>query len=169
MLFDGHEPFVSVPLAEAARARGVATVLDAGSLHPGTRALMDRVDYLVCSEKFAAQWLGRNSPDEALDRLAPFAPGVVITLGEHGVLWRKSGARGSFPAFPVAAVDTTGAGDVFHGALAAAIAAGLDWHAVLELASAAGALCCTRLGARTGVPSLAEVAELLGRNPFRKH
>ncbi|MGZ4993921.1 MAG: carbohydrate kinase family protein, partial [Methylobacter sp.] len=58
ILFDGHEPFISLPLAEKARQNKIPTVLDAGSVHEGTLALMDKVDYLVCSEKFAKQYAG---------------------------------------------------------------------------------------------------------------
>ncbi len=161
LLFDGHEPLISPPLADQARAEGVPTVLDAGSLHAGTRALMGRVDYLVCSEKFAAQWLEQNRPEEALDRLAGLAPAVVITLGENGAIWRKGSEKGRIPAPPVVAVDTTGAGDAFHGAFAAGLAAGLEWAAVLRLASAAGGLCCTKMGARSGIPSASQVAGLV--------
>ncbi len=148
ILFDGHEPNLSEPLI----SRGIPGVLDAGSLHPGTEALMFAVDYLVCSEKFARQWLGEDAPERALAGLAERSPAVVVTLGERGLIWRKGGESGAMPAFPVEVVDTTGAGDAFHGAFAAALAAGLDWPDILRLASAAGALCCEVLGARPGIP-----------------
>lgn len=160
LLFDGHEPLISPALAAQARTAGVPTVLDAGSLHAGTRALVGQVDYLVCSEKFAAQWFGENRPEAALERLAGFAPAVVITLGEQGAIWRRGSEKGRMPAPPVVAVDTTGAGDAFHGAFAAGLAAGLEWEAVLRLASAAGGLCCTRLGARLGIPTASQVTAL---------
>jgi sulfofructose kinase len=140
-------------------------VLDAGSLHEGTLALMGRVDYLVCSEKFAWQYLGRQEEDEALSRLAEHAPVVVITLGERGLVWRRGGERGALSAFPVTAVDTTGAGDAFHGAFAAAVAAGMAWRDVLRYASAAGALCATKAGARIGLPSREDLRALLERYP----
>jgi sulfofructose kinase len=165
ILFDGHEPFLSVPLAERARAGGIPTVLDAGSLHEGTKALVGRVDYLVASEKFAGQWLGADDVERALAGLAGLAPAVVITLGERGLVWRKDGEGGSMPAFPVRAVDTTGAGDAFHGAFAAALAEGLPWDALLRQASAAGALCCRRAGARPGLADRAAVSAFLALNP----
>lgn len=165
ILFDGHEPSISPPLAMEARKRRRPTVLDAGSVHQGTQELMGRVDYLVCSEKFATQWLGDDHPELALDRLAAVAPAVVITLGERGVIWRRGIEKGAVPAPPILPIDTTGAGDAFHGAFAAGLAAGLDWPEVLRLASAAGGLCCTRLGARLGIPSAAQVADLLAAEP----
>jgi sulfofructose kinase len=166
ILFDGHEPYISSPLAEYARAKNIPTVLDAGSLHEGTLALMERVDYLVCSEKFARQYAGDEKT--ALTRLAKVSPAVVITLGEKGVIWRRRQECGSLPAFPITALDTTGAGDAFHGAFAAAVAANMDWLDVLRYASAAGALCCTKTGARPGLPTQEEHSALLeGRDKTR--
>lgn len=161
MLFDGHEPLLSEAYTSRARAEGIITVLDAGSLHEGTRALMGRVDHLVCSEKFARQFIGHQDEDQALSRLAEFAPAVVITLGERGLIWARGSERGTLPAFPLVAVDTTGAGDAFHGAFAAAVAQGMSWSQVLRYASAAGGICCTKLGARLGLPSHEEVKALL--------
>ncbi|MDD1617285.1 MAG: carbohydrate kinase, partial [Methylococcaceae bacterium NSP1-2] len=154
ILFDGHEPFISVPLAEHARKTGIATVLDAGSVHEGTLALMGLVDYLVCSEKFALQLKGDEQT--ALAYLATFAPFVVITLGERGLIWQHGEKSSALPAIAINAIDTTGAGDAFHGAFAAGIAAGLDWLTVLRYASVAGSLCCTKMGARLGLPSKEE-------------
>jgi len=161
VLLDGHEPLASVPLAVAARRHGVPVVLDAGSLHAGTSALLDQVDYLACSEKFAGQYLGAKDEQRALQALAQLAPVVIITLGEAGLIWRRGAEAGMLPAFAVNSVDSTGAGDAFHGALALAVAYGLPWPETLRFASAAGALCCTRMGARTGIPAAWEVDRLL--------
>ena len=120
---------------------------------------MGRVEYLVCSEKFARQFAADEKT--ALARLAEVAPAVVITLGERGLIWRRGTKRGALPAFPIAAVDTTGAGDAFHGAFSAAVAAGMSWEDLLRYASAAGALCCTKMGAREGIPSKEEHRILL--------
>jgi sulfofructose kinase len=161
VLFDGHEPFISLPLAEKARQTKTPTVLDAGSVHEGTLALMGHVDYLVCSEKFA----GHLSDNErkALSRLAEIAPAVVITLGERGLIWQRGNEQGALPAYPITAVDTTGAGDAFHGAFAAALAAGMDWQTLLRYASAAGALSCMKMGARLGLPNQKEHTVLFNR------
>jgi sulfofructose kinase len=158
ILFDGHEPYVSMSLAAQARKAGIPTVLDAGSLHEGTMALIGQVDYVVCSEKFGQQFTGDE--EKTLARLSRVAPAVVITLGERGLIWKKGEERGSLPAFPVAAIDTTGAGDAFHGAFAAALADDMDWMKILRYASAAGALCCTKLGARVGLPTSVEHSAL---------
>jgi sulfofructose kinase len=150
VLFDGHEPYISLPLAEKARQSKIPTVLDAGSVHEGTLALMSHVDYLICSEKFASQYAGNEH--QALSQLAKLAPVVIITLGERGLIWQRGNEQGTLPAYPITAIDTTGAGDAFHGAFAAALAAGMDWQTQLQYASAAGALCCMQMGARLGLP-----------------
>jgi sulfofructose kinase len=154
VLFDGHEPYISLPLAEKARQSKIPTVLDAGSVHEGTLALMNHVDYLICSEKFASQYAGNEH--QALSQLAKLAPVVIITLGERGLIWQRGNEQGALPAYPITAIDTTGAGDAFHGAFAAALAAGMDWQTQLQYASAAGALCCMQMGARLGLPSQKE-------------
>jgi sulfofructose kinase len=161
VLFDGHEPFISLPLAEKARQSNIPTVLDAGSVHEGTLALMSRVDYLVCSEKFAGQYAGDEH--KALSRLAELAPVVVITLGERGLIWQRGNEQGALSAYPVTAIDTTGAGDAFHGAFAVALAVGMEWQALLRYASAAGALCCMQMGARSGLPGRNEHALLFNQ------
>lgn len=162
ILFDGHEPNISVPLAKRARVQGIPVVLDAGSVHEGTLALMSLSDHLVCSEKFAKQLHG--DVETALDRLAEIAANVVITLGERGLIWRRGSEKGEVPAYPVNAVDTTGAGDAFHGAYAAALAQGMAWHDTLRYASAAGALCCTKVGARLALAGYQEQRDFMGHN-----
>lgn len=151
LLFDGHEPHISLTLLKQLSKKNIPTVLDAGSVHEGTLSLMDKVDYLVCSEKFALQFVG--DINNALKRLTEFAPHVVITLGDKGLIWKTSESSGSLPAFPIQATDSTGAGDAFHGAFTAALTTNLHWLDILKYASAAGALCCTKMGARNGLPS----------------
>lgn len=162
VLFDGHEPLISLALAEQSRQSSIPTVLDAGSVHEGTLALMNRVDYLVCSEKFACQYAGNER--NALSQLAELAPVVVITLGERGLIWQRGHEQGALAAYPITAIDTTGAGDAFHGAFAAALALGLDWQSLLRYASAAGALCCTQMGARWGLPNQQEHGQLFSQH-----
>ncbi len=158
ILFDGHQPQVSLALLELAGKKSIPTVLDAGSLHEGTEQLMSKVDYLVCSEKFAKQFA--KDANSALHRLAKISSHVVITLGEKGLIWQCKNEQGCMPAFPVAAIDTTGAGDAFHGAFSAAVALQMNWLESLRYASAAGALCCTKMGARTGLPFLSDHTKL---------
>ena len=161
ILFDGHEPYISPALAKSARQRGIITLLDAGSLHSGTEELAGLVDYLVCSESFGLNFTGESTEDKALEKLGSYASNVIITVGDRGLVWKNSEGSGREDTFKITAVDTTGAGDVFHGALAACLAEKREWRQSLAYASAAGALCCTKIGARPGIPTKEEVEEFL--------
>ncbi len=158
ILFDGHEPNISLDLLALSKQAKVPIILDAGSLHEGTSRLWNQVDYLVASEKFACQFA--NNVHVALAKLAQQSPNVVITLGDRGLIWQKGQETGKLPAYSIKAIDSTGAGDAFHGAFAAAIADDMDWISSLKYASAAGALCCTKIGARQGLPNQKEHAQL---------
>ncbi len=161
VLFDGHEAEVSLAFLQHHTHKNLPIVLDAGSLHNGTRTLMNKVTYLVTSEKFAMQYA--DNVNKALSLLAEQAPTVVITLGERGLIWKRGQESGKLSAPPITAIDTTGAGDAFHGAFTAAITTNMEWLEVLRYASAAGALCCTKIGARSGLPSLEEHSTLLNQ------
>ncbi len=167
ILFDGHEPHLSVPLAAWAKENGIPAILDAGSLHVGTKKLATQVDYLVCSEKFARQFTGEQDELLALHKLSEAAPTVVVTLGELGLIWKQDKNEGHLPAFEVDTVDTTGAGDSFHGAFAWCVAQQMAWQDTLAFASAAAALCCIKIGARHGIPSRNEVQLLLKNGSWR--
>jgi len=160
LLFDGWELDVSLPLVEWATEQGTPTVLDAGSVHRGTELLASKVDYLVASEKFGRNYTGAADAETAVSHLSKIAGTAVITLGSNGLVWQSGSEIGSLPAYPVQAVDTTGAGDTFHGAFAYALAQAMPWLDSLRYASAAAALCCTKHGARLGIPTANEVAKL---------
>lgn len=161
ILFDGHEPRILEKVMDWAMAHDIPTVLDAGSLHRGTESLAMKVTYLVASSKFACQFCGTDEMDAALKMLADKRDDVVITVGDQGLIWAKDGDTGLLEAFKVDAVDSTGAGDAFHGAFALGVARGMEWGDLLRFASAAGALTCTRLGAREGIPDGPAVDRLL--------
>jgi sulfofructose kinase len=161
ILFDGHQPDASVVLAEKARDLGIATVLDAGSVHKGTRSLVGRVDALVASRRFAVDFTGTTDEKRLAEALSHQAPVVVVTLGARGLVWHRGAAGGSLPAYAVDTVDSTGAGDGFHGAFAAGWSMGMDWPELLRFAAATGALCCTAMGARPGMPSRQAVDDLM--------
>jgi sulfofructose kinase len=165
MLFDGHEPALSLRLLDRAEREGIRTILDAGSFHQGTSQLYDKVDFLVCSHKFAAAIAGADDQNEALEILSQHNKNVVITLGDRGLVWKTEEGTGALPAFPVDAVDNTGAGDVFHGAFAGCIAQGKTWDDTLRYASAAAALSCTKPGGRTSIPTIEQVETFLTTEP----
>ncbi len=161
VLLDGHQPGLALAVADWARSHGIITLLDADTMNEGNATLVGCCDVVAASERFAQDFIGAGAPEKGMDALAALAPTVIVTLGERGLIWRRGREAGALPAFVVATVDTTGAGDTFHGALAAGLAANMAWDALLRFASAAGALCCTRHGARLGIPSAQAVARFL--------
>jgi sulfofructose kinase len=85
-------------------------------------------------------------------------------LGEAGLVWENEDGSGSLPAFSIDAVDTTGAGDAFHGAFAAGLAYGKPWKDLLIYASAVAAQCCTKYGARPAIPTAQDLAAFLKKH-----
>jgi ribokinase len=146
--------------AARAQAAGVRVVLNAAPAQALPEALLRLVDVLVINEGELAMLVGDDGDlTAALARLP--VPCAVVTLGAAGCLAREGEALHLQPAFPVEAVDTTGAGDTFCGALVAALARGDALPAALRDAAAASALACSALGAQSSVPARAQVQALL--------
>ena len=145
----------AVALFQSARAKSIPTVLDADVADPETfETLLPLTDHAVFSEPALTGFAG-SADDEALARIAGFGCGVAaVTRGAKGVAWLENDVMRHQPAYAVDAIDTTGAGDVFHGAYAFAIGACLGTTEAMSFAAAAAALKCTRAGGRAGIPSL---------------
>lgn len=165
ILIDGHQFDLAKELTQYASTQHVPIVIDADALRPQTAELVALVDYVVASERFALEYSNQTGVEAGLAKLAEVSPTVVVTLGERGLIWQRGAACGQLPAFPVNAVDTTGAGDAFHGAFAAGLALGMGWDELLRYASAVGALCCAKVGGRVGIPTAQEVREFLAAHP----
>jgi sulfofructose kinase len=156
VLVDMRHPRLCREAARAARAAGVPVVADYGNLRGWEDAHL--ADHLLASRECAEELLGRDDPEAALAALRRRPDQVVgITLGADGVLLLERERRVAVPAPVVRAVDTTGAGDIFHGAYATAVARGLASEAAAAYAANAAALACRSFGARAGLPSDAEV------------
>jgi sulfofructose kinase len=152
---------------EQARKFGVPTVLDADlGAREALPDILELADYAIFSAAALRDFVKDGDDDTRLaDIIGRGARYVGVTLGQDGYLWRSAdGRRGTMPAFAVDAVDTTGAGDAFHGAFALALAAGNDLTNCARLASAVAAMKCTRLGSRAGLPTMAELEDFLAAN-----
>ncbi|MBR0652224.1 ribokinase [Roseomonas terrae] len=150
----------------AARMRAIPTLLNAAPAQMLPAALLELTDMLVVNESEAALLLGRAGGPEALARaLAPrHAEGVVVTAGGAGAWW--AGRDGSVlfaPALPTKVVDSTGAGDAFIGAFAAALARGAALGDALRYGAVAGALACRCAGAVPSLPSRAAIDSALAQ------
>jgi sugar/nucleoside kinase (ribokinase family) len=144
--------------AHIAQAAGIPVVADLErSDRPRFPELLALAEHLVIGRAFAEQLTGAADPAVAVDRLwSGPRRAVVVTCGAAGNWYRgEAGTPRHQPAFPVPVVDTTGCGDVFHGAYAVALARGLDLAARVRFAAAAAALKATRAGGQAGIPTLA--------------
>lgn len=161
VLVDTRWPKGAAAALDAAFAAGVPAILDADVADPAVlRDLAARADHVVCSEP----GLALLQPVGGLDALAvalPRAKVVAVTLGAAGVEWIAEGTRHRQPGFPVDAIDTLSAGDVFHGAYALGVAEGQSIGRAVRFASAAAAVKVTRFGGRLGAPSRDEVNRFL--------
>ncbi len=163
LMVDGNELRSAVEGAQLAKESGVKVLYDAGGLYPGVEDLLCRTDYLIPSEEFAAKHTGCATAEEAakvlFDRYHPQL--VVITQGKLGGVLYDGTEVVRYPAFPVNAVDTNGAGDVFHGAFAAALVKGYTPYQCCCFASAVSAVKCTGVGARESVPTMKAVKKFM--------
>lgn len=158
--------------AKIARKSGVSVVGDFENHRwPRFGELIRLVDHLIVSEDFAREYTDRKDPAEGALRLWGKGRAMVaVTCGANGCWWMdaRHPTPRHMPAFQVRAVDTTGCGDVFHGAYAAALAAGLDVEARLRFASAAAALKAMRSGGDSGIPDLEAVEAFLAQTALRR-
>jgi sulfofructose kinase len=164
---DGHEGDAALQAARWAKAAGIPVSVDAEEPTQHREALFALTDILIVSRRFARALTGRSDPDAILEGLARLGPACVgLTLGEGGSMLRWRGETLRAPAYPVDVVDTTGAGDVFHGAFLFGFLQGWDAGDILAFANAVSAMKCTCLGGRTGIPRIEEVRRFLGaRSP----
>jgi sulfofructose kinase len=152
-----QSPETALEVARLARAKGIPTVYDMYS-HPNLRALLPHITYCIPSRRAAMAFTHETDPRAMCRAILAHGPEVAgVTLGEDGVVFATRHETVVRKAFPVHAVDTTGAGDVFHGAFSFGVVQGWDLARVVEFASAVAALKCRRLGGRAGIPARAEV------------
>ena len=149
--------------ARQARKRGLSVVMDAGTMRDGSRELVSLVDVLIASEGFTEPLVGRGAPPEkALAALRQLGPKeVIITRGSKGSVGLSGEELLFQKAFPIDSVDTTGAGDVYHGGYIYGLLQGWDVPECMRFASATAALKCREIGARKGIPRLEEIKEFL--------
>ncbi|MFF4363371.1 ribokinase [Streptomyces sp. NPDC001604] len=144
--------------ARAARAHGIRTILTPAPAQPLPPELLAATDLLVPNEHEATVLTGRTDPAAAATALLDQVPEVVVTLGSEGSLYAARGAEPlAVPAPQVTAVDTTGAGDTFVGALAVALTEGRPMWSALAWAGAAAALSVQRPGASASMPCRPEI------------
>ena len=169
LMLDCHQTAAAAQAARYARQVGIPTIVDVEKVRPGIADLLENIDVIIAAQEFPAALTGHEELGKALDTIArEFGAAVVTaTLGPEGSLTLCGGREIRTPAFQVDCVDTTGAGDVFRGAFAAGClrSPGEELEEVLAYANAVAALNCRALGSRGGLPTAAEVEQLLVARP----
>jgi sulfofructose kinase len=157
-------------LCSEARRRGIPVVVDADQVMSLSEGLLRASSHLIFSAETLFATAGTDDVEQALRRIARLTPSFVgVTHGAHGMTWLDSeGGLRHLPSFPVHTVDTLGAGDIFHGGFALAIAEGTGVEEAMRFAAAAAALKCTRFGGAFAAPTREEVEALMRQAPVAR-
>ena len=159
---DTTDEAAAITAAAAGRAGGALVTTDIDAVTARTPELLSLATHAIVAEDVPRRLSGIDDPEAALRHMrGTFAATLIVTMGERGAMALDGGRVMDAPAFRVAAVDTTGAGDVFRGGFIYALAQGQPIGLALRTANAAAAVSCTRVGAFNGVPSLDEIRALM--------
>ena len=166
---DGFQAEAALEAARWMRHAGRKVVLDGGTtggqIGPHLRQLIPHVDVLICGSGFIPALTGRTDLAEAGRAALDLGPSVVVqTEGDDGSYTTTAEGHFHTPIFPVEVLDTTGAGDVFHGAYIVGLLRGWDVGRIATFASAVAAMKCTRLGGRAGIPTFDQAVEFCRRH-----
>ena len=163
ILFDGQEVEVTNKLLE--EYPKAISIIDAGRPTEEIVNLAKKVDYLVCSKEFAEKvsniiMANNDQYIEVYNYMKnEFKNEVVITLEDKGCLYQSNNQIKIMPSLNVNAIDTTGAGDIFHGAFTYGIAKKYPLETILKIANVAGALSVTKVGSKYSIPEKDEIKE----------
>jgi sulfofructose kinase len=160
---DGYDTEAAILAATWAREANIPVIADLDELYPNVEALLSNVDYLIVSRDFPSRLTAEPDLEQALRKMQRrySCRLAAATLGQEGVLAFDGHRLLHTPAFCVPVVDTTGAGDIFHAGFIYALLADWPLDRQLEFACAAAALNCTAVGARGGIHSLDDIANLI--------
>jgi len=170
ILMDGHNYPASLKAIE--QFPNAITVIDAGRITPELLDLSSKVDYLVCSKGFAEAESGikidYNDGQSILNLYTElekkYKNRIIVTLEEKGCLFKKDGKVKLMSAMKVIAGDTTGAGDIFHGAFVYGLTRGMEIDKICKFANITASLSVINIGSRNSVPNLNEVVEIYEKN-----
>ena len=165
LLVDGWEHEATISAADLAHQHGIPVAADYGSLRPDMEHLLSVTDYPIVSENFCYQFFGDITPEKAAQRLLNWGAIVaIVTCGIKGSFAASHSETRHQPAFKVPVVDTTGAGDVYHGGFLYGLLKNWPLAESMRFASAVAAIKCRALGGRSGIPERAEVEQFLKKH-----
>lgn len=168
---DGHDTPAVEHAARIARQAAMPVTVDVDTIYHGFDRVLPLVDYLVASSEFPLQWTDEPDPFRALEMIQQeYGMRVAaMTLGPHGALARTGGKFVYSPGFVVHCLDTTGAGDVFHGAFCYTVLREMPIAEALEFSNAMAAINCTALGGRGSIGTREQAIALMGRAERRSN
>ncbi|MGQ9508735.1 MAG: carbohydrate kinase family protein [Thermodesulfobacteriota bacterium] len=159
---DGHDIQAAIQCARWAKEEGIPTVLDIDKVESRTLELIKEVNFVISSARFPKWITGVPDEEKALKELRKEIPGFLCaTLGERGAMALVKGEILHVRGFKIKAVDTTGAGDVFHAGFIYGLLQNWELIEILKFANAVAALKCKQIGGRKGIPTLEEVYSFL--------
>ena len=165
LFVDGQDVETSAQAAKWAREAGLPVVADLDSIQRGIENLLPHLTHLIASREFPRKLTGADKIQKCLSQLHKNfgIPTVGVTLGRDGALLLDQGEFYYSPGYRVAAFDTTGAGDVFHGAFIYGLLQQWAWEKILDFSNAFAALNCTTLGARGSIRTQVDAKILMDR------
>jgi sugar/nucleoside kinase (ribokinase family) len=162
---DGHDIRAAIRSAQWAKKEGIPTVIDIDKVEPLTGKLIRQIDFVITSSRFPTLMTGIPDREKALVELQRQTSGFLCsTLGHEGAMALVNGEILYVKGFKIKAVDTTGAGDVFHAGFIYGLLQNWEVVEILRFANAVAALKCLDLGGRKGIPTLEEVEKFLRQN-----
>ncbi len=169
LLVDGYCMTEAIESVRRAQKSGIPVVADFKRRYPDIGELFPYIDYFIVPSFFASDLTRKKTPEEMVKCLRDIQSGLpVITDGSHGGYFPgNNGELKQYRTFHIDAVDSTGAGDAFHGAFCHFLSKGLPFELCLDLSSAVGALNCRAIGGRAGLPSIGELLSFLEENGFQ--
>ncbi|MBW7461529.1 carbohydrate kinase family protein, partial [Paenibacillus sepulcri] len=158
-----------IALARALKAKGVTLSCDVGwddtgEWNKGVFELMTYMDVFLMNETEGLHYTGLEQVEDSLEHMSAFSNHIVVKLGPKGAIAHKDGIRMHRPAYPVTAVDTTGAGDSFNAGYLYGFLNGLDTGTCLSYGNSCGALSVASYGGSGGAPDRAELEAFIRAN-----
>jgi sulfofructose kinase len=164
---DGRYLSACIKLARWAKRQKTPVIFDIGSVRNDVTKILPLVDHLIISEDFALPYTKKRTVKKAIEKLRKICKGtIVITSGINGSLgFSDETGFVHQKAFRVKTIDTTGAGDVYHGAYMVGLLDRYDLRKRMELGAAAAAIKCTKPGGRIGIPTMIQLQSFFKKGP----
>jgi sulfofructose kinase len=162
---DGYDPATLIA-ADWCRSNGIPVCIDLDKAVPDCGRLIEKIDFLIVSSNFPPEFTGISDPLQAFIALQECFEGfLVMTMGSAGALAMVGNQCVKRPGLNVNPIDTTGAGDIFHGAFIYGLLQNWPLGRILDFANTAAGLSCMHLGARTGIRELSEILQNMAYLP----